>query len=31
MAYSLVAPFGNHLPYDRIEQIKARSGMHTPR
>jgi transposase len=31
VAHTLVAHFVDHLPYYRIEQINARSGVHTPR
>lgn len=31
VAHTLVAHFVDHLPYYRLEQINARSGVHTPR
>jgi transposase len=31
IAHTLVAHFVDHLPYYRLEQINARSGVHTPR
>ena len=31
VAHTLVAHFVDHLPYYRLEQINARSGIHTPR
>jgi len=31
VAHTLVAHFVDHLPYYRMEQINARSGVHTPR
>lgn len=31
VAHTLVAHFVDHLPYYRIEQVNARSGVHTPR
>jgi transposase len=31
VAHTLVARFVDHLPYYRLEQINARSGVHTPR
>ena len=31
IAHTLVARFVDHLPYYRLEQINARSGVHTPR
>ncbi|MDZ7812817.1 MAG: IS66 family transposase [Ideonella sp.] len=31
IAHTLVAHFLDHLPYYRLEQINARSGVHTPR
>jgi transposase len=31
VAHTLVAHFVDHLPYYRLEQVNARSGVHTPR
>jgi transposase len=31
VAHTMVAHFVDHLPYYRLEQINARSGVHTPR
>lgn len=31
IAHTMVAHFVDHLPYYRLEQINARSGVHTPR
>ena len=31
VAHTLVGRFVDHLPYDRLEQINARSGVVTPR
>lgn len=31
VAHTMVGHFVDHLPYDRLEQVNARSGVHTPR